>query len=458
MSQNEGNNDDLTRGDLPQDEQKQGEAAPHDSSSHKASDHRHRGDGHRWFSLPEHRALVDALGTPSQPVWLPTQQARGCVLAEPVSAALSVPPFTNSAMDGFAVRHSDIAGASHDAPVELPVSGDIPAGAPADQPMPPGTAMRIMTGAKLPEGADTVVKVEQTDHGPGISCPPSSVSIFADPGEGANVRYAGEDLTVGDQVLHAGWVVDAASVAAAVSVGVAKLKVIPIPRVGILTTGSELRGAGESLASGQIPDSNGFLLAGLVHEAGAQVAAQDRVPDNPFELSRVLASWPQIDLLITAGGISAGAYEVVRQALSGNDMSFHHVAQQPGGPQGIGSAEVGGRTTPVMCLPGNPVSVFVSFQVYAAGLIRMIAGRAKNSVPEFQTVMSGAGWASPAEKTQFMPVRRNDDGTVAPVHPLGSKSHLVASLPLGEGLVVVPAGVAEVHPGDQLDYLATRHI
>lgn len=308
--------------------------------------------------IAEHRELVMSLAGGPAVTRMPLDRCLGLVSAEPVTAALEVPPFTNSAMDGFAVRFDDVVQASPDAPVRLPVAGDIPAGSPAATPLEPGTAERIMTGARLPAGADTVVKVEQTDHLPGVTEVPSAVRIFEAPAPGANVRHHGEDLVVGDPVLEAGRVLDAACLAAAASVGRGALAVHPAPRVGVIATGSELAEAGSQLSEGRIPDSNGLLLAGLVQGAGAVVAERGRVPDDPAALRRLVEGW-DVDLVITAGGISAGAYEVVRQGLP--ELVFHTVAQQPGGPQRAGVV----GSMPVVALPGNPVSVYVSFHVYA---------------------------------------------------------------------------------------------
>ncbi|CEG90678.1 molybdopterin molybdotransferase MoeA [Propionibacterium freudenreichii] len=446
--------------------------------------------GHEPLTVNEHRALVDALAAPLAPLTLPLlgddpatqptgvgsrssaqtggtaeprpdkgfpapgRPARDClgaVLARDMDARLAVPPFTNSAMDGFAVRFADVTPGT-----PLPVAGDIPAGDTSPHELVAGTAWRIMTGAPLPAGADTVVKVEHTDHAPGVRRPPASVTITELPRRGANIRQAGEDVAVGTPVLAAGTLLDATALAAAASVGYRELAVHPRPRVGIVTTGAELVGAGDELAAGQVPDSNSVLLRGLVRGAGADVAAVVRTDDDPQHLREALAGWHDVDLVLTAGGISAGAYEVVRQVLEPMGVRFHHVAQQPGGPQGVGTLGVAEGRVPVLCLPGNPVSVFVSFHVYAAGLIAVLAGRATTTAPRTVDVSAGEGWSSPPAKTQFIPLRLASDGAVHPIHRLGSGSHLVASLPLADGLGVVPAGVGRVAPDDRLQFIDTR--
>ncbi|MDO4888281.1 MAG: molybdopterin molybdotransferase MoeA [Actinomycetaceae bacterium] len=396
----------------------------------------------------EHRDLVSSLVGRLPAVTLTLDEAHGTVLAEDLVAHLPVPPFTNSAMDGFALRLADLA----ELPATLTVVADIAAGDPAPHGIGAGQAARIMTGARIPDGADTVVKVEETDHEPGVAEAPATVTVGQAPPRGANIRRRGEDVKPGARILSAGRVLDGAALSAAAATGHSEVRVHRRPRVGIVTTGAELAAPSGALSRGQIPDSNALLLSGLVSEAGAVVAARSRTNDDPTHLLATLESWPEIDLLITAGGISAGAYEVVRQALAGPDMRFHRVAQQPGGPQGAGRVLIGGRAVPALCLPGNPVSVFVSFHVHVAPLIATMAGRAADA--GHRTVRAGQAWDSPAGKTQFIPVSL-DGQTARPVHVFGSGSHLVASLPRADGLGVVPPEVTRVDTGDALDFIPT---
>ena len=214
-------------------------------------------------------------------------KAHGRILAEDVSAVVPVPPWTNSAMDGYAVRAAETSGASAQAPVVLPVAGDVPAGA-APIPLAPGSAQRIMTGAMLPEGADAVVKVEDTDQAPGPHPLPERVEIHAAAREGLNVRRAGENVRAGDSVMAAGTRLSAAAVSALASVGLGSVPVAARARVAAVSTGAELRDAGESLAPGTIPDSNGLLLTGLVSEHGADCVSVARSGDSAEELAAVL--------------------------------------------------------------------------------------------------------------------------------------------------------------------------
>ena len=421
------------------------------------------------LSTMEHRDLIEALAfsrlLPHDT--LPAEECLGRRLATDLHSLISLPPFTNSAMDGFALRREDLVG---EGPWSLPVVADIPAGDTREHHLKAGQAMRIMTGAPLPQGADTVVKVEHTDHAAGVAQAPASVEIRVAPTLGANVRVKGEALEAGSPVLEAGCLLDGTALAAAISVGHGTLAVLPRPRVLVVTTGTELRRAGEALERGQIPDSNGILLRGLVEDAGGRVVANLRTGDTPEELRRALDEAPDADLVITAGGISAGAYEVVRLTL-GTDAGFHHVAQQPGGPQGVGATPVGprGRETPVICLPGNPVSVFTTFHMYVAGALAVMSGLVRPergaTVPSAVMARARVGWESPKGKTQFIPVRFVDEAGagsgdeagvrwVEPVHPLGSKSHLVASLAHAQGIGVVAPEFGEVVAGQALAVVA----
>ena len=313
-------------------------------------------------------------------------------------------------MDGYALHLDHDLEASPENPFTIAVAGDIAAGDNETHVLEPGTAWRIMTGAPIPKGADTVVKVENTDHAAGVAQAPNIVEIRVAPKQGTNVRVAGEALEAGSPVLEAGRILDGTALSAAASVGHGTLTILPRPRVIVVSTGTELKRAGEALERGQIPDSNGILLRGLVEDAGGRVVAHLRTGDTPEELRRAFDDAPDADLVITAGGISTGAYEVVRLTL-GTDAGFHHVAQQPGGPQGVGSTPVGGRgrETPVICLPGNPVSVFTTFHMYVAGALAVMSGLVAPehgaTVPSGIVARAHVGWDCPPEKTQFIPLR-----------------------------------------------------
>ena len=410
----------------------------------------------------------------------PLGRAHGRVLAEDVTAAVPVPPWTNSAMDGYAVRAKDTTGACPLTPVVLPVSGDVPAGA-APRPLAEGTAQRIMTGAMLPEGADAVVKVEDTDQAPGPHPIPERVEIRAAVAPGLSVRRAGEDVAAGDPVMAAGTRLSAAAISALASVGLGSVLVRPQVRVAVVSTGAELRDAGQALEPGTIPDSNSLLLAGLVAEQGAVCTSMARSGDTAEALAEVLQQAAAgADLIVTSGGVSAGAFDpltMLAKAQRGEQAPVHldfvKVAMQPGKPQGHGWVLADdGRRVPIICLPGNPVSVLVSFTTIVAPALARLAGQDAAGGAEplpgrpVLTARAAVGWRTPPGRRQHVPVRfteaptgsgvRSDLGGgaglpwVTPTHRLGSGSHLVASLPAAQALAVVAAEVEAVEVGDEL--------
>jgi molybdopterin molybdotransferase len=315
-------------------------------------------------SVEEHQSVVAALITSRPPVSVPLADTLGLVLAEDVVAPLSLPNFDNSAMDGYAVVADDIAEASDDHPVLLPVAEDIPAGRTDALTLKAGTAHRIMTGAPLPTGATAVVPVEATDGAT------DTVSIRAAAKTGQHIRHAGEDVEAGTTVLRAGQVVTPAALGLAAALGFGELTVVPRQRVLVLSTGSELVAPGTALKPGQIYESNAVMLAAAAKDAGASVTTAPMSSDDVEEFRAVLDGHAgEADLIITTGGVSAGAYEVVKDALGG-EVEFVKVAMQPGMPQGAG--RIG--ETPIITLPGNPVSALVSFEVFIRTPLRAAMG------------------------------------------------------------------------------------
>ncbi len=309
-----------------------------------------------------------------------------------------------------------------------------------------------MTGAPLPPGADAVVPVEVTDGGT------TTVRIDVAPRPAAHIRRAGEDVAAGETVLVAGTLLGPAQVAAAASVGRAALVVHRRPRVLVLSTGSELVPPGSPLRRGQIPDSNSYALAAAVRAVGGEPVRVGAVPDDAAALRAVLEHWdrpdddgePRVDLVVTSGGVSMGAYDVVKELLASHaGMEFVAVAMQPGKPQGIGRLPGG---TPVLALPGNPVSALVSFAVFVRPVVRRLHGLPDVAVP-LETGVVEDGWRTPPEREQYMPVvlRPGPDGlAVRRAVAGGSGSHLVAGLARAEAFAVVPADVEEVRAGDRV--------
>lgn len=436
---------------------------------------------------------------PLPPTVMTVTEALGATLAEDVFARFPVPPFTNSAMDGFAVRALDLpsvlennetpgacggenraeddspgAGSKNDLPsapgedgakktlpLTLPVQADIAAGDNGDYQLSPGHAIRIMTGARMPAGADTVIKVEDTTLPAGPLDLPKEVTIERCPRAGANVRKAGEDAAVGDLVLAAGTVLTPAGLSSAVSIGYSELPVYRRPRVAVISTGLELRPAGASLKGAQIPDSNSVLLEALLRRQDVVVSGVYSSDDEPEVFAKTLQQAAQgADLIVTTGGVSAGAYDVVKEVGLSGGLEFTKVAMQPGKPQGFGTIPApDGADVYVATLPGNPVSVFVSFHVFVRPILAALAGKEGRAALQTRAATTTVAWKSPAGKRQFVPVhlteagRVGDTPTVTPTHRLGARSHFVASLHQANALAIVPEDVTEVEQWSLVDVL-----
>ena len=386
-------------------------------------------------SVEEHRRVVAGLITPRPPVALPLAAALGLVLADDVVAPLSLPGFDNSAMDGYAVLATDVADAGQDSPVRLPVAEDIPAGRTDIPTLAAGTAHRIMTGAPLPAGATAVVPVEATDGAT------DTVTIRSAPREGQHVRRAGEDVTAGTTVLRAGQVVTPATLGLAAALGLGELTVVPRQRVLVVSTGTELVGPGVPLQPGQIYESNGVMLAAAVRDAGADVAASPMTGDDVDAFRETLRGHvADADLILTTGGVSAGAYEVVKDALGGSgDVEFVKVAMQPGMPQGAGRLD----GVPVVTLPGNPVSALVSFEVFVRPALRVAMGRPDAERPRREAVLT-EDLTSPRGKRQFRRGVLDGDAVTSYGPPASHHLRWLASanclLELGEDVDSVNAG------------------
>lgn len=433
------------------------------------------------------------------PTVMPVAEALGTTLAEDVFARFPVPPFTNSAMDGFAVRSGDLPdvlentsipevtqtektaesvpattpsqtelpsapgddGAKKTLPLTLPVEADIAAGDNGDYQLSPGHAIRIMTGARMPAGADTVIKVEDTTLPPGPLDLPKEVTIERCPRAGANVRKAGEDAAVGDLVLAAGTGLTPAALSSAVSIGYSELPVYRRPRVAVISTGLELRPAGATLKGAQIPDSNSVLLEALLRRQDVVVSGVYSSDDEPEVFAKTLQQAAQgADLIVTTGGVSAGAYDVVKQVGLSGGLAFTKVAMQPGKPQGFGTiAAPDGANVYVATLPGNPVSVFVSFHVFVRPVLAALSGKEGRAALQTRAATTTVAWKSPAGKRQFVPVhlteaeRVGDTPTVTPTHRLGARSHFVASLHQANALAIIPEDVTEVEQWSLVDVL-----
>ncbi|MFI1958785.1 gephyrin-like molybdotransferase Glp [Streptomyces althioticus] len=423
---------------------------------------------HLW-SVDEHLDDILATVRPLDPIELNLLDAQGCVLVEDITVPVSLPPFDNSSMDGYAVRVADIAGASEEYPASLEVVGDVAAGAADPVHVGPGQAARIMTGAPLPPGAETVVPVEWTDGGLGEgpaagmrarSLAPDGatgqVAVYRPAPARAHVRAQGSDVRAGDRVLEAGTVLGPPQISLLAAVGRGTVRVRPRPRVVVVSTGSELVQPDEPLRPGQIYDSNSFALTAAARDAGAIAYRVGAVADDAETLRDTIEDQlVRADLMVTSGGVSVGAYDVVKEALShagdedepGSGVEFRRLAMQPGKPQGFGS--IGPDHTPLLALPGNPVSSYVSFELFVRPAIRTLMGLRDVHRPRVRAELRAEkALTSPKGRRQFLR-GRYADGVVTPVG--GAGSHLVAALAQANALVVVPEDVEDVAPGTEVE-------
>jgi molybdopterin molybdotransferase len=398
-------------------------------------------------SVDEHLARILEAIEPLPAFPQPLMDALGLPVAEDVVAPTALPAFDNSAMDGYAVRHEDVVTASEDAPVHLPVVGEIGAGRAQLLAMSPGTAVKIMTGAPVPAGADTVVPYEWTDRGV------AQVRIERAPEPCQHVRPAGEDVAVGDVLLSEGTVLGPRHLGLLAAVGRATVRARPRPRVVVISTGSELREPGTELGHDSIYDGNSYLLAAAVRRAGAIAYRVGIVPDEPRAfLDAVQDQLVRADLVVTSGGVSEGDYDVVKEALTPlGTVWFGGVAMQPGKPQGFG--HVGEDRTPIFTLPGNPVSSYVSFEQFVLPALRKLVGRAPYSRPAARARLTHP-ISSPAGRRQFVRAEHALAGGGPTVTPVGGHgSHLIGDLAQSDALVVVPEDVTSLPAGEQVQVL-----
>ncbi|WP_141586880.1 gephyrin-like molybdotransferase Glp [Actinomadura sp. WMMA1423] len=390
-------------------------------------------------TVDEH--LTEILGSVPAlpPLDLALLEAHGTVLAEPVSAPVPLPPFDNSAMDGYAVVAADIAAATEAAPVSLPVVGDIVAGDSGVSAIRPGLTARIMTGAPLPAGADAVIPVEWTDGGN------ATVRISRPAPPGNYIRRAGEDVLAGQVVAEAGTRLSAPQIGMLAAVGRSRVTVRPRPRIVVVSTGDELREPGTSLAPGQIWESNSFMLTAAVVEAGGVGFRQTTVQDEPGKVLEMLHDQlVRADAIVTTGGVSMGTKDVVKEVLTGTGtVGFHKVRMRPGKPQGFGLLE----GTPIFTLPGNPVSAYVSFQVFVRPALLAMQGLPPEPLPTVSAVLA-EDVKSPAGLRHFLRGRLSSNRgfhtvTVSDVqgsHQLGSLASANALIEIPEDVETMPAG------------------
>jgi len=408
--------------------------------------HHHGVSAEDLVSIDAHRADILDTIRPLPPTQLGITEAEGSVLAEDITASRPLPPFDNSAMDGYALIAADTAGAAKDAPVTLRVTGEVAAGDTGAYAVTPGTCLRITTGAKLPGGADAIVPVEETDGG----IAQVAIRLAVEPGHA--VRYSGGDAREGDVLLARGTRLGPMQIAVLASSGRARAEVFPRPRVAVFSTGDELTEPGQPLAPGKIWDSNSFMLAAAAREAGCLAFRHGPVPDNPREiLAAIEHQLLRADLLITSGGVSMGGkHDVVKDTLSRlGTIQFRKVAMQPGMPQGFGT--IGEDSTPIFTLPGNPVSAYVSFQIFVLTALGALQGQPDRQLPSVQATVTGPLRSPPGRRSYMRGVLNRADGTVTPLS--GQGSHQVATLGRANALIVVPEWAVHIKEGDDVEVL-----
>jgi molybdopterin molybdotransferase len=388
---------------------------------------------------------------------LPVLEALGQVVAEDVVARFSIPPLDNTAMDGYAVRASDTAGASAEQPVRLRVVGELAAGYVFGGRVEPNEAVRIMTGAPVPDGADTIVPFEETDEPTGrgfgrFAKSRGEVGILKAAAAGNNIRRAGEDVRSGQRIIPSGTVVQPAQIGVLASLGLAKVRAHRRPVVAILSTGDEVKEPGQPLGPGQIYDSNAYSVSAMVLEAGGIPKRLGIAPDTVEALTAKLREGLNADMLVTSAGVSRGDYDVVKDVLAKEgDVDFWTVRMRPGKPLAFGAFRDGSRRVPHIGLPGNPVSSMVSFELFGRPAIFKMLGRDDWRRPVVRAIADDAIANTDARRVYARAVVTERDGGyhAALTGPQGSG--ILTSMAEANAFAIVPEDVALVRPGEEVD-------
>ncbi|WP_053382547.1 molybdopterin molybdotransferase MoeA [Leucobacter celer] len=407
------------------------------------------------ITVEEHLAWILAAIEPLPEREVPVRDAYGLTLAETVRARYALPLWHNSAMDGYALRSADVAAASDATPVELRVIGEVAAGSAADPAIAPGSAVRIMTGAPVPSDADTVVPVESTrGERPENPWADRTVRVLVPAPAGANIRRRGEDVAEGGVIARTGQSLGAARLAALAAAGADRVVVRERPRVAVLATGSELRGAGEELERGQIPESNSLLIAGLLRELGIEPVEVRRSADDAASLAQQLRDLgSHCDVIVTTGGVGPGRHDVVRIALEAEPgVRAVRVAVRPGQPQCAGRLSSGAF---VFALPGNPVSAAVSFELFVRPALLAVQGRSEVHRLRLPA-RAAAPWRGAVGRLQVLPVVVTEDAAgllCAPAVDPSGVSHAVGGHGGANGYALVAADRGDVAAGETVSVI-----
>ncbi len=407
-----------------------------------------------WLSLYEaqSRILTEAGRLPAE--FIDVRDSQGRALAEDLKATATLPPWDNSAMDGYAVLGEDIAGASPGTPVVLTVTGAVRAGEVPGAPVGPGQAVRIMTGAPVPSGADSVVRVEDTD----AEANSGSVRVVRTRDQGRNIRPAGADMQLGDVVLVAGHVVTPGTVAALSALGLTSVSVVRRPSVAIMATGDELRTPeryDDVRAGVGVPESNGPMIAAAVTQASGVPVRLGTARDDEHDLRERIETAAEADVLVTIGGASMGEADLVKRTLDdlGFEQSFWRVRMRPGSPFGFGWLPRPDRKQPVFGLPGNPSSAFVTFELFVRPFLLALAGH-RHVLRRTIRCVAGESLRGPADLTCFLRVCLDSASHPAQVTLAGPQgSGLVSALVAADGLAILPDGIREITKGDLVDVI-----
>lgn len=406
-----------------------------------------------WLDLGEAQSRVVASAVALPPERVPLSEALGQALAEDVAATATLPPWDNSAMDGYAVRGDDITGASPGMPIRLNVVGVIHAGDPPNIPVEAGEAVRIMTGAPIPPGADSVIRVEYTD----AEAEPGVVRVLNDRDRHANVRPGGQDARVGDVMLLAGDTIVPGVVGILAALGHDHAFVHRRPRVALVSTGDELRAPDrydDVRAGAGVPESNGPMLSAAVRAAGGIPVPLGIVADDQDALGAALAEAKDADLLVTIGGASMGEADLVKRVLDsiGYRQDFWRVKVRPGSPFGFGWLQRDGREQPVFGLPGNPASAFVTFELFVRPFLLASAGHKR--VHRSRIIATAEDrLVSAGERTRLARVSLHTNARGVGARSTGPQgSGLVGSL-RADGLAIVPPGSGPVEEGDPVEVM-----